>query len=111
MNRPRLLAGKLGAVLIITAIATGYTLLCILGIGTIALALGLLLPHGHGPEGLGVTVAFVVAGSIVSAHEHDVAVILPMYYWQDRAALFAPTGIAEMASGIACQVAALLRST
>jgi ABC-2 type transport system permease protein len=146
VNRPRLLAGKLGAVLVITAIATGcviaaglltgvalfgwhafhiigapnlaaaaaitrsliaagYTLLCMLSIGTIALALGLLLPHGA--EALGVSIAFVVAGTIVSAHEHDVAVLLPMYYWQDWAALFAPTGTAELAAGIACQVAAI----
>lgn len=146
VNRWRLLAGKLGAVLVITAIATGcvvaagfftglalfgwhafhvigapslgagaaitrsliaggYTLLCMLSIGTIALALGLLLPHGA--EALGVTVAFVVAGSIVSAHEHGVAVILPMYYWQDWAALFAPTGTVELAGGITCQVAAI----
>jgi ABC-2 type transport system permease protein len=85
--------------------AGGYTLLCMLSIGAIALALGLLLPHGA--EALGASLALVIAGSILSAHRHDLAAILPMYYWQDWAALFEPAGAAHLGTGIAVQAAAI----
>jgi ABC-2 type transport system permease protein len=146
VTRSRLLAGKLAAVLVITAAATGcvlaagfftglalfgwhafhvigapslpeadavgrclaaagYTLLCMLSIGAITLALGLLLPHGA--EALGASLALVIAGSILSAHQHNLATYLPMYYWQDWATLFEPAGTAHLGAGIAAQAAAI----
>ena len=146
VNRSRLLVGKLGAVLVVTAAATGcvltagllaglalfgwhafhvigapnvasgdavtraliaggYTLLCMLSVAAIAFALGLLLPHGA--EALGASVAFVIVGSILSAHQHALAVILPMHYWQDWASLFEPAGTAHLGAGVTSQVATI----
>jgi ABC-2 type transport system permease protein len=86
-------------------LAGGYTLLCMLSIGAIALALGLLLPHGA--EALGASLALVIAGSILSAHQHGLAALLPMYYWQDWDALFSPRGTAHLGTGVAAQSAAI----
>jgi ABC-2 type transport system permease protein len=147
VNRSRLLAGKLAAVLIATTaatvcvltagllaglalfgwhafhvigapsltsgdavmrviIASGYTLLCMLSVAVIALALGLLLPHGA--EALGASIAFVIVGSILSAHQHALAVILPMHYWQDWTTLFGPAGTAHLGAGVTSQAAAIV---
>jgi ABC-2 type transport system permease protein len=148
VSRWRLLAGKLGAVAVVTAAATvcvllagllsglalfgwhpfhvisapnltyadatarvlaasGYTLLCMLSIATIALALGLLLPRGA--EALGVTVAFVVVATILNGQPalHTVAVVLPVHYWQSWTQLFGPVGTAHLGAGMVSQLATI----
>ncbi|MDQ2728454.1 MAG: ABC transporter permease [Actinomycetota bacterium] len=91
--------------------ASGYTLLCMLSIAAIAFALGLLLPHGA--EALGVSVAFVIAASILNAqsHLHALAVILPMHYWQNWTHLFDPTGTAQLGGGVIDQLATIAVAT
>ena len=150
VNRSRLLAGKLGAVMVTTSaatgcvllagllvglalfgwhpfhiigapnlatsdaiirslIASGYILLCMLSIAGIAFALGLLLPHGA--EALGASVAFVIVASILNAHLHALAVILPMHYWQNWTYLFEPAGIARLDVGVIDQAATIVVAT
>jgi hypothetical protein len=77
-----------------------------LSVAVIALALGLLLPHGA--EALGASIAFVIVGSILSAHQHALAVILPMHYWQDWTTLFGPAGTAHLGAGVTSQAAAIV---
>ncbi|MFC4050031.1 hypothetical protein ACFOY4_10080 [Actinomadura syzygii] len=91
--------------------ATGYTLLCMLGIAAIAFLLALLLPQGA--EALAATVAFVVAASVLNgqAHLHDVAVILPVHYWQTWTDLFTPAGTAHLSTGIVAQTATIALAT
>jgi ABC-2 type transport system permease protein len=87
--------------------ASGYTVLCMLSIASIAFALGLALPHGL--EALGASVAFVIAASILNAqsHLHWLAVILPTHYWQDWTALFAPGTPTHLGAGIIDQLATI----
>lgn len=91
--------------------ASGYTLLCMLSIAAIAFALGLLLPHGA--EALGAAIAFVVAASILNGQQalHALAVILPVHYWQDWAALFDPKGAAHLGAGTVTQLATIVITT
>ncbi|MFR0357541.1 ABC transporter permease [Streptomyces sediminimaris] len=88
--------------------ATGYCLLCMLSIATIAFALGLLLPRGI--EALGATVAFVIAAAIFNGSPtlRSVQAVLPMHYWQDWTRLFDPTGTARLGTGIAVQTATIV---
>ncbi|MFB7597173.1 ABC transporter permease [Streptomyces sp. NPDC056160] len=152
VSRARLLAAKLGTLVVVTAIATlcvlaagllagvavfgwhpfhivgapnltggetttrvlsatGYCLLCMLSIATIAFALGLLLPRGV--EALGTAVAFVIAASLFNgAHAlHTVQVVLPVHYWQDWTHLFDPSGTAHLGTGIVVQVATIVVAT
>lgn len=85
--------------------ASGYTALCMLSIGSIALMLGLLMPRAV--EALGVSVAFVVVASILNgqASLHPLNVILPVHYWQDWTTLFAPGTHTNLTIGILDQVA------
>jgi ABC-2 type transport system permease protein len=87
--------------------ASGYTLLCMLSIATIALALGLLLPRGA--EALGVTVAFVVVATILNGQPalHTLAVVLPVHYWQSWTPLFGPAGTAHLGAGMVSQLATI----
>ena len=87
--------------------ASGYTALCMLSIAAIAFALGLVLPHGA--EAVGAAIAFVVAASILNNQPalHPVVVALPVHYWQDWPALFAPTGTVHLATGILVQIATI----
>jgi ABC-2 type transport system permease protein len=85
--------------------AGGYVTACMLSIGTIALALGLLLP---GPaEALGASVAFVVIANILDgqASLHAVAAALPVHYWERWTHLLEGGG-AGLATGLAVQAAA-----
>lgn len=144
VNRRRLLAGKLGAVVLTTTAATlcvpvsgllaglaffgwhrfhilrapdlatgdallraltasGYTLLCMLSIATVAFALGLLLPRGA--EALGLTVALVVAATILNGQPalRTVSRLLPVHYWQDWTNLFDPGHTTDLGPGIVAQ--------
>lgn len=85
--------------------ASGYTLLCMLSVAAIAFALGLWLPRGA--EALGCAVAFVVVASILNGQPalHDVAVVLPVHYWQSWTPLFDPAGTARLAAGALAQAA------
>ena len=71
--------------------AAGYLTVCLLSVGSIALALGLLLPRSV--EALGITIAFLI-GSVmldnVSA-VHNIIVILPVHYWLRWTQLFSGT--------------------
>ncbi|MEU8695527.1 ABC transporter permease [Streptomyces sp. NPDC048665] len=152
VSRARLLAAKLGALAVVTAIATlcvltagllagvaiygwhpfhiigaanltggetatrvlsatGYCLLCMLSIATIAFAMGLLLPRGI--EALGAVVAFVIAAGILNgAHAlHAVQIVLPVHYWQDWTHLFGPSGTAHLGTGIVAQAATITLAT
>ncbi|HET7016725.1 MAG TPA: ABC transporter permease subunit [Streptosporangiaceae bacterium] len=68
--------------------AGGYVLVCLLSIGALALALGLLLPRSA--EALGITIAFLVVSAIVDSIKslHDVVVLLPVHYWQRYTGFF-----------------------
>jgi ABC-2 type transport system permease protein len=91
--------------------ASGYTLLCMLSIATMAFALGLLLPRGA--EALGASTAFVVVTSILNGQSalHALAVLLPVHYWQNWTQLFTPTGTAPLSGGILCQLATITVAT
>lgn len=83
--------------------AGGYVAACMLSIGTIALALGLVLP---GPaEALGASVALVVTANILDGRgSFDVA--LPVHYWQRWTELFDGSS-AGLGVGLAVQAAAI----
>ncbi|MGW2649716.1 ABC transporter permease [Streptomyces sp. NPDC001393] len=102
VGAPNLTGGETAARVLL---ATGYCLLCMLSIATIAFALGLLLPRGI--EALGAAVAFVIAGSLFNGSRtlHVVQVALPMHYWQDWNHLFDSTGNAHLGTGIVVQIA------
>lgn len=152
VSRTRLLAAKLGALAVLTALAvlcvltagllaglavfgwhpfhiigapnltggetatrvlsaTGYCLLCMLSIATIAFALGLLLPRGI--EALGATVAFVIAAGIFDGTHtlRSVQAVLPMHYWQNWVQLFDPSATADLGTGIAVQTVTIVLAT
>jgi ABC-2 type transport system permease protein len=107
---------RLGAVSVPSVPATGrllaaggYVTVCMLSIGTIALALGFMLP---GPaEALGASVAFVVVSNILDgrASLHALATALPVHYWQRWTQLLDGSAGANggLATGIAAQAAAI----
>jgi ABC-2 type transport system permease protein len=69
-----------------------YLTVCLLSIGSIALALGLLLPRSV--EALGIAIAFLI-GSVVLDNVsavHDIVVILPVHYWLRWMELFGGAG-------------------
>lgn len=92
-------------------VASGDILLSMLSIATIALALGVLLPHGI--EALGIAVAFVVAASVFNGtHALDtVQKVLPVHYWQDWLQLFTPAATAHLGTGIVVQIATTVVAT
>ncbi len=87
-------------------LASGYTTLCMLSIGTIALTLGLALPRPA--EALGVSIAFVIIASIINGQDslHALDAILPVHYWQSWTDLFA-AGNAHLGAGAIVQLAAI----
>jgi ABC-2 type transport system permease protein len=91
--------------------ASGYTVLCMLSIATLAFALGLLLPRGA--EALAIAVAFVVAASIIDGQPalHVVTALLPVHYWQNWTHLFDPAGTASLGTGSVAQLATILLAT
>ncbi|MGW1916866.1 ABC transporter permease [Streptomyces sp. NPDC002076] len=92
-------------------LATGYCLLCMLSIATIAFALGLLLPRGI--EALGTTVAFLIAASLFNGSRtlHALQAVLPVHYWRNWTHLFDPAGTAGLGTGIVVQIAAIVLAT
>lgn len=87
--------------------AGGYVMVCLLSIGSIALALGLLLPRSA--EALGLTLAFLVGSTIIDNVKpvHDLVVILPVHYWQRYAGLFQGTD-SGIVLGLAVQAATVV---
>jgi ABC-type transport system involved in multi-copper enzyme maturation permease subunit len=92
------------------AMAIGYVTVCALCIGTVAFALGLILPGST--EAFGVSIAAVVGSSIVDGQPalHRLTVVLPVHYWQRWTALFDGEGGHGMALGLAVQVGAIVAS-
>lgn len=86
--------------------AAEYVTLCPLSIGSIALALGLLLPRSV--EALGITVAFLIGSAVLDnvSAVHDIIVILPVHYWVRWTQLFGGDG-GQLLPGLAAQVAAI----
>jgi ABC-2 type transport system permease protein len=84
--------------------AGGYVMACLLSIGSIALALGLLLPRSA--EAMGITLAFLVGSVIIDnvGSVHDLVVILPVHYWPRYTGLF-QGGDGGIALGLAVQAA------
>ncbi|MFC5183583.1 ABC transporter permease [Actinomadura harenae] len=108
LNAPTLTTGQ---TLTRVTEATGYTLLCMLSIATIAFAFGLLLPRGA--EALGASLAFVVIATILNQQSslHRLAAVLPVHYWQSWTALFSPSGTAPLATGALCQLITIALAT
>ena len=86
--------------------AAGYLSVCMLSIGTIALALGLILPGSA--EALGASIAFVIVANIIDGRPslRYLAALLPMHYWLRWTTLL-DGGDARLATGLAVQVAAM----
>lgn len=88
-------------------LAGGYVTACMLTIGTLALALGLLLP---GPaEALGASVALIVVANILDGQPslRLLTAVLPVHYWQRWTHLLDGTH-AGLPTGLAVQAAAVL---
>jgi ABC-2 type transport system permease protein len=87
--------------------AGGYVMVCLLSIGSIALALGLLLPRSA--EAMGITLAFLVGSVIIDnvRSVHDLVVILPVHYWPRYVGLF-QGGDGGIALGLAVQAATVV---
>lgn len=84
--------------------AGGYVIVCLLSVGSIALALGLLLPRSA--EALGITIAFVVGSALLDNVKslHAIIVLLPVHYWLRWTSLF-HTGGGGLVLGLAVQAA------
>jgi ABC-2 type transport system permease protein len=82
--------------------AGGYMIVCLLSIGSIALALGLLLPRPV--EALGITLAFLVGSAILDNVRslHAIVAVLPVHYWLRWTSLFQAGG-GGLALGLAVQ--------
>jgi ABC-2 type transport system permease protein len=86
--------------------AAGYVTVCLLSIGSIALALGLLLPRSV--EALGITVGFLIGSAALDnvSAVHDIIVILPVHYWLRWTQLFGGDA-SQLLPGLAAQAAAI----
>jgi ABC-2 type transport system permease protein len=84
--------------------AGGYLTVCLLSIGSIALALGLLLPRSA--EALGITIAFVVGSALLDDVRslHAIIAVLPVHYWLRWTSLFHAGG-GGLALGLTVQAA------
>ncbi len=82
-------------------------MVCLLSIGSIALALGLLLPRSA--EALGITLAFLVGSVIMDNVKsvHDLVVVMPVHYWPRYTGLFQGGG-GGIALGLAVQAATVV---
>lgn len=89
--------------------AGGYVAICLLSLGSIALALGLLMPRSV--EALGVSVGFLIGSVILDSVRslHGIAVILPVHYWMRWTQLF--QGRSGSGSGLALGLAVQLATT
>lgn len=79
---------------------------CLVSIGSIALALGLLLPRSV--EALGITVAFLIGSAVLDnvSAVHDIIAILPVRYWMGWTQPFGGDP-SQLLPGLAAQVAAI----
>jgi ABC-type transport system involved in multi-copper enzyme maturation permease subunit len=68
--------------------AGAYLAVCLLSLGSIALALGLLLPRSV--EALGISMAFLIGSVMIEGVRplHAIAVSLPVHYWMRWTQLF-----------------------
>jgi hypothetical protein len=82
--------------------AGGYVMICLLSIGSITLALSLLLPRSA--EALGITLAFLVGSAILDNVKplHAIVALLPVHYWLRYTDLFQGGG-GGLALGLAVQ--------
>ena len=82
--------------------AGGYVIVCLLSVGSIALALGLLLPRPV--EALGITLAFLVGSAVLDnvTSLHAIVAVLPVHYWLRWTNLFQGGG-GGLALGLAVQ--------
>jgi ABC-2 type transport system permease protein len=87
--------------------AGGYLTICLLSIGAIALALGLLLPRSL--EALGISVALLVCSAMLDSVRslHAIVVILPVHYWLRWTQLFNGGGT-SLLPGLVVQLAAVV---
>jgi ABC-2 type transport system permease protein len=85
--------------------AGGYLTVCLLSIGSIALALGLLLPRSA--EALGITLAFLVGSAVLDNVRslHAVVAALPVHYWLRWTSLFSGGGGGGGGGGLAIGLA------
>ncbi|MCR6493619.1 ABC transporter permease [Cellulomonas sp. P24] len=89
--------------------AGAYLAVCLLSLGSIALALGLLLPRSV--EALGISVAFLIGSVMIENVRalHAVAVVLPEHYWMRWTQLFhAGGGSGGLALGVVVQAATVV---
>lgn len=86
--------------------AAGYVTVCLLSIGSIALALGLLLPRSV--EALGISVAFLIGSTMLDniPAVHDIIAVLPVHYWMRWTQLFGGDA-SQILPGLAAQAAAI----
>jgi ABC-2 type transport system permease protein len=82
--------------------AGGYVIVCLLSVGSIALALGLLLPRSA--EALGISLAFLVGSAVLDNVRslHAIIAVLPVHYWLRWTSLFQGGG-RGLALGLAVQ--------
>jgi len=87
--------------------AGGYVIACLLSIGSLALALGLLLPRSA--EALGISLAFLVGSAILDnvRSVHAIVAVLPVHYWLRWTSLFDGGG-GGIALGLAVQSATVV---
>lgn len=90
--------------------AAGYLIVCLLSVGSIALALGMLLPRSV--EALGITIAFLIGSVLLDnvSAMHDIVVVLPVHYWLRWTQLFNGTGTGGSSGivlGLVAQVGAI----
>jgi ABC-2 type transport system permease protein len=84
--------------------AAGYVIVCLLSVGSIALALGMLLPRSA--EALGISLAFLVGSAVLDNIRslHAIVAVLPVHYWLRWTSLFQGGG-GGLALGLAAQAA------
>ena len=89
--------------------AGAYLATCLLSLGSIALALGMLLPRSV--EALGISVAFLIGSAMIEniGPLHAVAVSLPVHYWMRWTQLFqtGSGGSGGLLLGVAVQAATI----
>jgi ABC-2 type transport system permease protein len=99
-------SGDLSAIAAVGAVleAGGYMIVCLLSVGSIALALGLLLPRSA--EALGISLAFLVGSAVLDNVRslHAIIAVLPVHYWLRWTSLFQAGG-RGLAVGLAVQAA------
>lgn len=83
-----------------------YVTVCLLSVGSLALALGLLLPRSV--EALGITIGFLIGSTVLDnvSAVHDIIMILPVHYWLRWTQLFGGDA-SQLLPGLAAQAATI----